>query len=160
MTETSYGEIMEKLKALCPCPSVTGCDEVKNGRMESAVYYTDRNGEVKRYATEKIEGAFHGAGDVYVSALVGALARGIAPDTAVAIAAEFTKDSIKQTALDKTEARYGLPISPRSNGRRRNPDRPCIFQQNFTIDFLLNSVAIFGKRSIIDNIKTTGACPT
>ena len=65
-------------------------------------------GEVRRYATEKIEGAFHGAGDVYVSALVGALARGIALDAAVAIAAEFTKDSIKQTALDKTEARYGL----------------------------------------------------
>ena len=37
-----------------------------------------------------------------------ARARGIAPDTAVAIAADFTKDSILQTALDKTEARYGL----------------------------------------------------
>ena len=108
VTETSYGEIMEKLKALCPCPSVTGCDETKGGQTESAVYYTDANGAVKRYATEKIEGAFHGAGDVYVSALVGALARGIALDAAVAIAADFTKDSIKQTALDKTEARYGL----------------------------------------------------
>ena len=30
------------------------------------------------------------------------------PRTAVAIAAEFTKNSIKQTALDGTEARYGL----------------------------------------------------
>ena len=29
-------------------------------------------------------------------------------DRAVAIAAEFTKNSIKQTALDRTEARYGL----------------------------------------------------
>ena len=112
VTEQSYPEIIRKLKKLCPCPSVTGCDEIirKNGReqTESAVYYTDKNGTVKRYATEKIEGAFHGAGDVYVSALVGALARGISLDSAVQIAAEFTKDSIRQTASDKTEARYGL----------------------------------------------------
>ena len=112
VTEQNHVAIMAKLKELCACPSVTGCDETscggKGSRMESAVYYTDDHGEIKRYATEKIEGAFHGAGDVYVSALVGALARGIGLDTAVAIAAEFTKDSIRQTAEDKTEARYGL----------------------------------------------------
>lgn len=108
VNEQSYGEIIGKLKELCPCPSVTGCDETGKTGVMSAVYYTDKGGATQRYATEKIEGAFHGAGDVYVSALVGALARGIGLDTAVAIAAEFTKDSIKQTALDKTEARYGL----------------------------------------------------
>ena len=108
VNEQSYGEIIGKLKELCPCPSVTGCDETGKTGVMSAVYYTDKGGVTRRYATEKIEGAFHGAGDVYVSALVGALARGIGLDTAVAIAAEFTKDSIKQTALDKTEARYGL----------------------------------------------------
>ena len=108
VTEQSYGEIIGKLKELCPCPSVTGCDETGKTGVMSAVYYTNKGGATQRYATEKIEGAFHGAGDVYVSALVGALARGIGLDTAVAIAAEFTKDSIKQTALDKTEARYGL----------------------------------------------------
>lgn len=108
VNEQSYGEIIGKLKELCPCPSVTGCDETGKTGVMSAVYYTNKGGATQRYATEKIEGAFHGAGDVYVSALVGALARGIGLDTAVAIAAEFTKDSIKQTALDKTEARYGL----------------------------------------------------
>lgn len=108
VNEQSYGEIIGKLKELCPCPSVTGCDETGKTGVMSAVYYTDKGGATQRYATEKIEGTFHGAGDVYVSALVGALARGIGLDTAVAIAAEFTKDSIKQTALDKTEARYGL----------------------------------------------------
>ena len=108
VNEQSYGEIIGKLKELCPCPSVTGCDETGKTGVMSAVYYTNKGGATQRYATEKIEGAFHGAGDVDVSALVGALARGIGLDTAVAIAAEFTKDSIKQTALDKTEARYGL----------------------------------------------------
>ncbi len=110
--EHSYGKILDKLKQLCPCPSVTGCDETvetaEGKRTVCSVYYTDKSGNTKRYSTEKIEGAFHGAGDVYVSALVGALARGIDPDTAVAISAEFTKNSIKQTKADGTEARYGL----------------------------------------------------
>lgn len=67
-----------------------------------------KKGNGKSYATQKIEGAFHGAGDVYASALVGCLARGVDTDSAVRIAAEFTTDSIRQTALDGTEARYGL----------------------------------------------------
>lgn len=108
VTEKDYPTILSKLKKLCPRPSVTGCDEVRDGSVRSAVFYTDEKGELKSYATEKIEGAFHGAGDVYASALVGALARGIDMDKAVELSAEFTKNSIAQTKKDGTEARYGL----------------------------------------------------
>lgn len=108
VTEKDYPTILSKLKKLCPRPSVTGCDEIRDGSVRSAVFYTDEKGELKSYATEKIEGAFHGAGDVYASALVGALARGIDMDKAVEISAEFTKNSIAQTKKDGTEARYGL----------------------------------------------------
>ena len=108
VTEKDYPTILSKLKKLCPRPSVTGCDEVRDGSVRSAVFYTDEKGKLKSYATEKIEGAFHGAGDVYASALVGALARGIDMDKAVEISAEFTKNSIAQTKKDGTEARYGL----------------------------------------------------
>ncbi len=116
LTDTNYSEVKEqdypailaKLKELCPRPSVTGCDIRSNGAVRSAVFYTDDTGNVKSYSTEKIEGAFHGAGDVYASALVGALARGVDMDKAVEISAEFTKNSIAQTKKDGTEARYGL----------------------------------------------------
>lgn len=108
VTEKDYPTILSKLKKLCPRPSVTGCDEVRDGSVRSAVFYTDEKGKLKSYATEKIEGAFHGAGDVYASALVGALAHGIDMDKAVEISAEFTKNSIAQTKKDGTEARYGL----------------------------------------------------
>lgn len=116
LTDTNYSEVKEqdypailaKLKELCPRPSVTGCDIRCNGAVRSAVFYTDDTGNVKSYSTEKIEGAFHGAGDVYASALVGALARGVDMDKAVEISAEFTKNSIAQTKKDGTEARYGL----------------------------------------------------
>ncbi len=106
--DKSYREVLAKLSAFCPIPSVTGCDIEENGETKCTVYYTDEKGEVKTFATEKISGAYHGAGDVYASALVGALARGIAMDEAVAIAATFTKNSIAQTKKDGTEMRYGL----------------------------------------------------
>ena len=108
VTEKEYPAILAKLRELCPRPSVTGCDIVKDGNVRSAVFYTDEAGQLKSYATEKIEGAFHGAGDVYASALVGALARGIDMDKAVEISADFTKNAIAQTKKDGTEARYGL----------------------------------------------------
>lgn len=104
----NYREVLDKLKKLCPRPSVTGCDVADGKGTRSAVFYTDGNGKDKVYFTEKIEGAFHGAGDVYASALVGCLARGVREDDAVKLAADFTKNSIAQTKEDGTEARYGL----------------------------------------------------
>lgn len=104
----NYREVLDKLKKLCPRPSVTGCDVADGKGTRSAVFYTDGNGTDKVYSTEKIGGAFHGAGDVYASALVGCLARGVREDDAVKLAADFTKNSIAQTKKDGTEARYGL----------------------------------------------------
>lgn len=104
----NYREVLDKLKKLCPRPSVTGCDVADGKGTRSAVFYTDGNGKDKVYSTEKIGGPFHGAGDVYASALVGCLARGVREDDAVKLAADFTKNSIAQTKEDGTEARYGL----------------------------------------------------
>ena len=104
----NYREVLDKLKKLCPRPSVTGCDVADGKGTRSAVFYTDGNGKDKVYSTEKIGGPFHGAGDVYASALVGCLARGVREGDAVKLAADFTKNSIAQTKKDGTEARYGL----------------------------------------------------
>lgn len=106
--EECYGELLGALKSLCPRPSVTGCDIAEGSEKKSCVCYIGEDGAEHRYGTEKIEGAFHGAGDVYASALVGCLARGLHTDAAVKLAAEFTKDAIARTKQDGTEARYGL----------------------------------------------------
>lgn len=113
MTRADYAAVMQKLAALCPYPSITGCDETlpaPDGSLKkySTVFYTKQDGSLCHYSTDKVEGAFHGAGDVYASALVGCLARGVPMDAAVRIAADFTKNSIRQTAEDGTEARFGL----------------------------------------------------
>lgn len=100
----NYTEILQILNTLCPHSSITGCDE----HNLSTVYYTDEAGEIKSYSTEKIQGQFHGAGDVYAGAFVGALANGLSVANSVRVSADYTKAAIEQTALDKTEARYGL----------------------------------------------------
>lgn len=104
----NYAALLDALRALCPRPSVTGCDVTEGKEERSTVFYVGDDGASRRYGTEKIEGAFHGAGDVYASALVGCLARGLHTDEAVKLSADFTKDAIARTKEDGTEARYGL----------------------------------------------------
>lgn len=63
-----------------------------HGREEGAsstVYYTDETGETRRYSTEKVQGQFHGAGDVYAGAFVGALANGLSLEDAVRVSRGF-----------------------------------------------------------------------
>ena len=57
---------------------------------------------------EKIPGSYHGTGDVFGSALVGALAIGRPLTAAVRAAVDFTIASIKQSAAAGTEVRYGV----------------------------------------------------
>ena len=102
--DADFQSVLEKLNGLCPHASITGCEEGAS----STVYYTDETGETRRYSTEKVQGQFHGAGDVYAGAFVGALANGLSLEDAVRVSADFTKQAIEQTAKDQTEARYGL----------------------------------------------------
>lgn len=102
--DAEFQSVLEKLNGLCPHASITGCEEGAS----STVYYTDETGALRRYSTEKVQGQFHGAGDVYAGAFVGALANGLSLEDAVRVSADFTKQAIEQTAKDKTEARYGL----------------------------------------------------
>lgn len=108
----NYKEVLKKLNKICAKSSITGCEEGD----KNTVYFTDEKGEISTYSTELIQGQFHGAGDVYASALVGALANGLTMAKAVEVSAEYTKNSIVQTAIDKTEARYGLNFESQTFG--------------------------------------------
>ncbi len=100
----NYKLVLEKLNKICAKSSITGCEEGE----KNTVYFTDENKKIHTYSTEMIKGSFHGAGDVYAGAFVGALANGLSVEKSVKISADFTKNAIAQTAKDKTEARYGL----------------------------------------------------
>lgn len=60
------------------------------------------------YYTEKINASFHGTGDVFSSACVGALMRGLSLDGAIKTAANFTVESIKASMRDKDRNWYGV----------------------------------------------------
>lgn len=102
--ETANGEfLVNKLLSLRTCPIVTGVEE--DG--EIAVYY--QNGQsVKRYATPTTAGFFCGAGDVFASAFVGALANEKPLQDAVAISADFTTACIERSKIEVPDKRYGL----------------------------------------------------
>ncbi len=97
-------QALEKLKTLCKQPIVTGITENKR----ILVYYVDENGNSRTYEHENVEGFFHGAGDVFASAFIGCLARGTSEERAIALASDFVTASIRRTAVEVPDRRYGL----------------------------------------------------
>lgn len=77
-------------------------DEKKIG---AAVY----DGENRAYVfSEKVNGTYHGTGDIFASTLTAALINGRSLKASAQIAANFTAACIKKTMEDKTDPRYGV----------------------------------------------------
>lgn len=93
-----------RLQTICPRPVLTGITDNEQIR----VCYADENGKPVFYTHENVEGFFHGAGDVFASAFVGALARGKSQAQAIVLAADFTTATIRRSAKEVSDKRYGL----------------------------------------------------
>lgn len=65
-------------------------------------------GEVTYIMNDRIEGYYHGTGDVFGSALVGAMTKDKPLKDAVKIAVDYTVACIRKTKDAATEARYGV----------------------------------------------------
>lgn len=102
------------------CPEQVGC----------AVF--DRETGRTDYAfAERVPGSYHGTGDVFASALLGALANGLAPAEAARAAVDFTRGAIARTHAAGTDVRFGvdfeegIPAYARLlDGARRKGPRP------------------------------------
>jgi len=70
--------------------------------------YDAKTGAIEYYFEERIEGAFHGTGDVYASAFTGALCRGNSLKEAAALAVDFTIRAIQATLPERKEHWYGV----------------------------------------------------
>ena len=66
------------------------------------------NGKVTYIMNDRIEGYYHGTGDVFGSSLVAALTMGKSLTEAVTIAVNYTVACIRRTKEAGTEARYGV----------------------------------------------------
>lgn len=73
-----------------------------------AASYDGKTDTVSYYFRNRVEGMFHGTGDVFASALTAALLRGKTLQKATEIAVDFTVDSIERTAMGGTDHRYGV----------------------------------------------------
>jgi pyridoxine kinase len=70
--------------------------------------YDCKTGSVHYAMAKRVEGYYHGTGDVFGSALLAALLNGRGLDRAQEIAVEFTVGSILRTKAAGTDIRYGV----------------------------------------------------
>ncbi|MVB09618.1 Pyridoxine/pyridoxal/pyridoxamine kinase [Caprobacter fermentans] len=70
--------------------------------------YDRETGEFRFAFAPKIEGNYHGTGDVFASALIGALMNGFSLGAAAQEAVDFTQRAIARTHLAGTDVRYGV----------------------------------------------------
>ncbi len=99
--------LLRRLTGLgCPAAVVTGVryDDEHQG----AVAYDARSDRFTQYFREHIDVSFHGTGDVFTSALAGAVVLGKDMDAALKIAVDYTVDCIHATMPDIREHWYGV----------------------------------------------------
>ena len=109
-TEQDESYIKEMLLALSQLGpryvALTGVSFEK-GRL-GVMYYDRKEGTYGSYFTEHLPASFHGTGDVFASTCVGGLMRGLPLGEALALAADYTVECIRQT-LEAPDARwYGV----------------------------------------------------
>ena len=93
LDEAYVSELMDKLEKICPNVVMTGIGYREN---ETGVLVS-QGGKRWHYVHEKIPKSFHGTGDVFASAFVGAWQQGKTMQDAVRIAADFTACCIEKT---------------------------------------------------------------
>ena len=105
--EAYIRDVLKRLTDLgAKCAALTGIGFSEN---EIGVYmYDSETGEYYHYYNEKLPAAFHGTGDVYASATLGAMMRGFSIPEALSIAVDYTLVTMKKTLEDKDHRFYGV----------------------------------------------------
>jgi len=118
--EVSYVEkVIERLSDITDAKIVlTGVyfDERKLG----AAVFDHKNNKIDYVLNNKIEGFYHGTGDVFASGLLGALLNNFSLFDATKIAADFTVESIEITKNMQTDVRYGVAFEKCIPGYLKN----------------------------------------
>lgn len=100
-------ELLKKLTALgCKKAALTGISFAPD---KIGVYcYDSEKDSYYYYANEKLQASFHGTGDIYASAALGAMMRGISTERALSIAVDYTLECMKETMADPAHRFYGV----------------------------------------------------
>ena len=110
--ESGYSEeyiknILKKLGELgCKNAVLTGVS-FEDGKLGVMSYCKEKD-EFTSYYTQKVNQSFHGTGDVFSSACVGALMKGLSLEGAIRTAVNYTVESIKATLKEDKHNWYGV----------------------------------------------------
>ncbi len=100
--ERDFSKSLHKLQKICPHPVITGAD-CPDGYF---LYYFDN--EERRMPLIKVEGNYHGAGDVFAAAFSGCIGGGLGMEEALALTSEFCYRSILRTQREVPNRKYGM----------------------------------------------------
>ncbi len=106
-TQSEINRLLDGLSKICPGQIVlTGVhfDEEKLG----AATLDGPTGKREIILRQKVDGMYHGTGDVYASSLLAALLKGFSLSKAAGIAADYTVLSIQTTKMMDKDLRYGV----------------------------------------------------
>ncbi len=105
--EAYIKDMLKKLTSLgCPKAALTGISLEEN---KIGVYsYDSIADKYFYYANEKLPASYHGTGDIYASAALGAVMRGISLEKSLSIAVDFTLECMKKTEADPNHRFYGV----------------------------------------------------
>lgn len=106
-SEKYIKEILKELASLGAKNAVLTGVSFENGKL-GIMGYSSAEDRFFEYYTERINVSFHGTGDVFASACVGALMRGLTLENALKTAANYTVDSIKKTVAEPNHNTYGV----------------------------------------------------
>lgn len=77
------------------------------GRIGVYAYHRDTN-EYCFYENEKLPNNYHGTGDVYASATLGGIMRGLSIDDSLRLAVDYTLETMRCTERDRAHRFYGV----------------------------------------------------
>ena len=100
-------ETLKKLAALGPRRIVLTGVHFNDSEL-GAASYDSRTGETEYAFAPRIEGYYHGTGDVFASVLLSAVLRGFSLAESAQIAVDFTAQSIERTRIAGTDVRFGV----------------------------------------------------
>ena len=105
--ENYIRDLLRRLTALgCKCAALTGIGFKDD---EIGVYsYNSETDKFYFYANEKKPVSYHGTGDIFASATVGAMMRGHSVESALTVAVDYTLECIKLTMDDEDRRFYGV----------------------------------------------------
>ena len=105
--EAYIRDVLEKLTDLgAKSAALTGIS-FEEGKI-GMYYYDGATKEYFYYCNDYLPAAFHGTGDIYASATVGAMMRGFTVPEALSIAVDFTLLSMRKTLEDPNHRFYGV----------------------------------------------------